>query len=115
MTTLIKFQKNRITYNIDELSRIGYTVDGFVYKPSDTWILTGAVEYRFGRVAKVYTVADILANKVPWFYKNRKPRCFIMDKDHGTNRVQMSPGLVSVWLKDVGYVANKYSTAPDGR
>lgn len=68
--------------------------------PSDTWKLVGAVEYRFGRVSKTYTAAEVRERQVPWHYKNGKQRCYVMDYDHGTRRVWMSPGLIDVMVTD---------------
>ena len=56
-------------------------------KPSAHWRLTGAIEYRFGRIIKKYTAQDIRNKKVPWRYGNGKPRCYITDVDHGTKRI----------------------------
>jgi hypothetical protein len=39
---------------------------------------------------------DIFENRVPWFYKNGKQRCYVLDYDHGYNRVWGSPRLLSV-------------------
>jgi hypothetical protein len=56
-------------------------------KPSAHWRVTGAIEYRFGRIIKKYSTLDIRKNKVPWRYLNGSPRCFITDIDHGTKRI----------------------------
>lgn len=68
--------------------------------PSGDWLLTGAVEYgrgyTGGQVVRRYTLSDVLAGRVPWFYKNGKQRCFPTDLDHGTHRTWASPPLVSV-------------------
>lgn len=78
--------------------------DGYLWSPSHSpsgyWTLTGAVEYGRGycggRVVRRYTLDDIKANRVPWFWRNGKQRCFPTDIDHGTHRVWMSPPLVAV-------------------
>lgn len=71
-------------------------------QPSGQWYLTGAVEYgrgyTAGQVVARYTLSDVLAGRVPWFYKNGKQRCYPTDTDHGTSRVWMSPTLTSVRL-----------------
>lgn len=113
---VIQFYNGSNTYVVNDLNQFTYRhADGTVIRPSPSWTLLGAVEYKFGRISKRYSVADIVGNRVPWFWKNRHQRCFVLQHDHGSNSVQMSPGLVSVWLKDVGYVAHKYSTSPDRR
>jgi hypothetical protein len=80
--------------------------------PDDSWHLCGAVEYGRGclrhTVIRQYPIWDIMGNQVPWFYKNGKQRCFVLDRDHGSRRVQMSPPLVAVWLKSFGYVSGSY-------
>ena len=80
-------EKNQITYS---RSPVG----------SDKWLLRGAVDYRFGRVWNIYTLEDIRARKVPWKYKNGKQRCHVIDYDHGTYRVWMSPGLIDVTVTE---------------
>ncbi len=78
--------------------------DGKLYRihwpPSGHWVLTGAVEYGRGRcsggIVRRYSLDDIRAGRVPWFWKNGKQRCYPTDIDHGTSRVWMSPPLVSV-------------------
>ena len=69
-------------------------------KPSDDWRMLGAVEFgrgfTGGTIVRRYSMADVRAGRVPWFFKNGKQRCFVLDEDHGTRRVQMSPGLLRV-------------------
>jgi hypothetical protein len=64
-------------------------------KPDNSWILTGAVEFRtvFGNtvVARRYSADDVHKGKVPWRYKNGNQRCFLCDLDHGTMRTWMNP------------------------
>jgi|SRR5579885_957091 len=84
-------------YKVNEKDQITYARWGHA---SDTWRLRGAMEFRFGMTHKVYSVEDIRAGKVPWKYKNGKQRCFIMDYDHGTYRVWMSPGIIDVMVTE---------------
>ena len=66
-------------------------------RPSDNWRLIGAVERNnFGRIVRVYSPNDIRDGLVPWFFKNRKQRCFVRDYDHGTIREWRSPKLLYV-------------------
>lgn len=92
------FQTTSDRLIVDQLGRI--TSSKVV--ASETWKVTGAVEYgrgfTAGRVVRYYTLHDILAGAVPWFYRNGKQRCFVRDIDHGTHRVQMSPPLLSVTI-----------------
>lgn len=85
------------TFKVNEQDQITYA--DWTHA-SDTWKLRGAMEFRFGMVAKIYTPADIREGRVPWFYKNGKQRCHIMDYDHGAYRVWMSPGLVDVMVSE---------------
>jgi hypothetical protein len=86
------------TYSVDDLNRIYRTqAGGFDYTmlPSDDWKLIGAIEYHVAwgvyRILRHFTVEQIRAGEVPWLYQNRKQRCYLIDKDHGTTRVWMSP------------------------
>lgn len=88
----------RETFSVDDHNRIFRTEKGgfsFTMLPSDEWRLLGAVEYHFSwgvyRVIRHYTVEEIRAGSVPWLYANRKQRCYIIDYDHGSQRVWMSP------------------------
>ena len=94
MTIYIQYPFEELT--VDDQNRFARPYKGM--GPSNDWLLTGAVEYKFGRLHKRYSVEDIRAKRVPWFYKNGKQRCFITDRDHGTDRVQMSPRLIRVDL-----------------
>lgn len=99
MTTIIRISSDR-TYFVDERGRFSYThEDGYHCDPSDDWRLTGAIEYGRGciGIVKRHTFEDIVNNRVPWFYKNGKQRCFVRDFDHGSRRVWMNPPLTSVW------------------
>ncbi len=104
----IILRTNAGAYNVNERGLI--TSDN-APTPSGHWRLTGAVElgrgFTGGRVLKAYTFDDILNNRVPWFYKNGKQRCFVQDFDHGAHRVWMSPALRAVWLSGHGYVNGK--------
>jgi hypothetical protein len=63
--------------------------------PSDDWKMLGALEYKvvYGRstIIKRYTMEDVRRGLVPWRYKNRTQRCYVVDMDHGTKRVWISP------------------------
>lgn len=101
MTARIHIHRAGTTFNVDEVGRIGYiTTDGFHVIPSDSWKLTGAVE--FGRgclrgiIIRRWSLADILNKQVPWFWKNGKQCCYPTDLDHGTRRVWANPPIDSV-------------------
>lgn len=86
------------TYSVDDMNRIYRTeAGGFSYTmlPSDDWKLIGAVEYQvvYGvyRILRDFTIEQIRAGEVPWLYQNRKQRCYLIAKDHGTTSVWMSP------------------------
>lgn len=92
MATTIVFVTSAETRHVNEqnqFSRPGVAA-------STTWLLEGAVEMRFGRISRRYSVEDIREGRVPWFYKNGKQRCFVADRDHGSFRVQMGPSLLDV-------------------
>lgn len=96
------------SFNVDAQGHITYSK---APTPSGQWKLTGAVEvgrgFTGGRIIRVYSLDDIINNRVPWFYKNGKQRCFVQDYDHGTHRMWASPPLRSVWVQGHGYVGGK--------
>jgi hypothetical protein len=64
-------------------------------QPSGQWKITGAVTLNnFGGTTHRYTLAEILADPsaIPWKFKNGKQRTFLLDIDHGTPRMRVSPG-----------------------
>jgi hypothetical protein len=71
--------------------------------PSADWRVTGAVEYgrgyTRGLIVRRYSLEDIMCGAVPWFYRNGKQRCYVVDNDHGHTRVWMCPPLRTV---DIG-------------
>ncbi len=85
---------NKDQFNRPILSHF-YGVGGMF---SDDWKLLGAVEYRFGRICKRYSVEDIRNKNVPWFYKSGKQRCFPTQYDHGSHSIMMSPKLLDVMV-----------------
>lgn len=102
---VVHFQRGDTTYYIDEQGQFFW--ENF-RTPSGKWTLLEAVEFGRGalwqNVVRRFTLDDIIHNRVPWFFKNGKQRCFIKQSDHGGISVQMSPPLRSVWVKDHGYV-----------
>jgi hypothetical protein len=107
--SIVQLRSGDTTYTLNLLGEVTYTSPRFTYNtPSGSWKVVGAVEYgrgfTGGTVIRSYTLEDILANQVPWFYKNAIQRCFVKDYDHGSYRVWMSPALRSVWIAGVGYV-----------
>lgn len=66
--------------------------------PSDAWVLTGACEYRYGRVAKRYTVEQVRSGLVEWRHKNGHQKSFLTDLDHGRHRVLTS--LRVLWIRE---------------
>jgi len=73
-------------YRVNEKNEITYSPN--CEKPSGEWLLTGAVTYNnFGHIVSRWSPDDIRAGKVPWTFKNGKPRSFICDRDHGTSRI----------------------------
>lgn len=92
------------TFFVNENNQI-YRTGSNATMPSDSWKLMGAVEYRnvFGHsIAKIHSVEEILEGKIAWHYKNGKQKTFIMDFDHGSMRVWMSPALRYVWVAGKG-------------
>ncbi len=108
MGPIILRASNGFAYNVTQQ---GLITTSQAPTPSGKWQLTGAVElgrgFTSGRGIKAYTLDDILNNRVPWFYKNGKQRCFVQDFDHGAHRVWMSPPLRSVWIRQHGYAQGK--------
>lgn len=81
MKTTIHITTKGETYTVDHLNRIARPSinlpegqrspsDGFAIRGSTHWTLRGAMEFKFGRVHKVYTTEDIGEKRVPWLYKN---------------------------------------------
>lgn len=61
---------------------------------SDSWRILGAVRVNnFGHVVERFTLADLLerADSIPWRFRNGKQRTHVVDYDHGSRRVWMSP------------------------
>lgn len=105
----VQFVRGDTRYYMNEKGELTYTSPSHdLLTPSGDWRVEGALEfgrgYTGGHVVRRYTLADILANRVPWFYKNGVQRCYVKDYDHGHYRVWMSPTLKDVWLEGVGYV-----------
>jgi hypothetical protein len=66
--------------------------DGYHVAPSEQWRVVGAIRRNnFGYTVERFTLADVLENKITWRHKNGKQRVHIVDFDHGTRRVWMSP------------------------
>jgi hypothetical protein len=64
-------------------------------QPSGQWTVTGAVTLNnFGHTTRRWTLAEILADPaaIPWKHKNGSQRTHLTDLDHGTPRMQCSPG-----------------------
>jgi hypothetical protein len=80
-----------------------------VWPGSDDWKMAGAHEHRYvygqWRVVRTYTMAEVRDNKVPWFYKNGRQRCNVVDRDHGTLREWSSPPLRYIALPGKFYYA----------
>jgi hypothetical protein len=83
------------TFYVNDQDQI-YRVGRCATSPSDQWRLRGAVELRmvFGRLvqSRRFSVKDIREGRVPWKFKNGSQRCFVLDFDHGANRMWGSPG-----------------------
>ena len=61
--------------------------------PSKQWFFLGAVRYNnFGKMVERIDFKDIQSLNGKWKHKNNKQKWHILDLDHGTNRVWMSPG-----------------------
>lgn len=90
----IHFIFSHETYIVNDLNQ--FSRGDWIHIPSNNWALTGAVEYKFGRVHKQYSVVDIWDKNVPWFYKSGKQRCFVVQYDHGSKSVMISPKLLDV-------------------
>jgi len=73
--------------------------DGAIERPrcfgpdAKRWRVVGAVRVNnFGQEVERASLADILAGKVKsWTHKNGKQSWHVIDFDHGTHRVWMSP------------------------
>lgn len=62
--------------------------------PSGKWRITGAATINnFGKVVKLYSLADILRDPgaIPWKFKNGVQHTFVRDIDHGTYREWRTP------------------------
>lgn len=61
--------------------------------PSGQWKAIGAFRFNnFGHVVEIIPLETILSDKqLQWFFKNGKQRLHLVDLDHGTRRVWMSP------------------------
>lgn len=88
----IHFIFSHETYTVNDLNQFSRAN----WKPSNNWALSGAIEFKFGLVWKMYSVDDIVNKKVPWFYKSGEQRCFVVQYDHGSKSVMISPKLVDV-------------------
>jgi hypothetical protein len=69
---------------------------------SKDWVMLGAVQYKYvyGRwtCIRTYSMDEVRQGKVKWFFKNGKQRAYVLDRDHGHIRVQMSPPLRRVYI-----------------
>jgi hypothetical protein len=68
--------------------------------PSIDWRMTGAVQYGRGSkghmIVRRYDMLAVWQRRVPWFYKNGKPRCHVTDLCHGNEREWRDPPVTSV-------------------
>jgi len=65
---------------------------------SGSWRITGAVRFNnFGYQVERMPFPACMGIR-DWRDKNGKPRWHLCDLDHGTHRVQMSPGVTSSWV-----------------
>jgi len=93
----VTYDETYIINDLNQFSRPKLTAQySNVGLPSNDWAMTGAIEYKFGNVFKEYSMEDVWDKKVPWFYKNGKQRCFVVQYDHGFKTVMISPKLVDV-------------------
>lgn len=63
-------------------------------RPTRAWRIVGAEEYNnFGCVVRRYTLAEIVDDPsvIPWKWKNGKQRTYVIDFDHGTQRMWACP------------------------
>ncbi len=90
---ILRYTSGRETFAVHADASISRPAIGMA--PSGEWKLRGLTD-RYGRVVVPF---DQLAAKLPTldlFYKNGKPRYMIADLDHGTSRVQGSPGYSAI-------------------
>jgi len=65
---------------------------GLVKPNAATWRVLGAVRFNnFGHEVERFTLADVLAGGIRWKHANGAQRVHVIDFDHGTQRVWMSP------------------------
>lgn len=71
-----------------EIKRTGRNSFG----PSGQWTVRGAVRSNnLGRAVEFKPFPLCFTDPPTWKHKNGKGKWFIADRDHGTNRVQMTP------------------------
>lgn len=99
MSKVIHIITRRETFAVNHKNQFARKGENSVI-PTDKWFLTGAVEFRFGKVSKKYTPDDIREKRVPWKYTSGKQRCFITDNDHGGQRTWMSPDILDVMVTE---------------
>jgi hypothetical protein len=60
--------------------------------PHESWEMRGLTLYQFGQYRYFIRLSDFFEmagnHQTNWTFKNGKPRYFIADIDHGTNRMQ---------------------------
>lgn len=77
------------TYAVSETGQISRACLDWKY--SDSWRLVGAVRFNnFGRVVERARFDGQLL-QLSWMHKNGKQRWFIVDYDHGSERIWTSP------------------------
>ena len=81
--------------------------DGAIERPklvkpnAATWRVVGAVRYNnFGNEVERFSLADVLNKDIQWHHKNGEQRVHIIDYDHGTYRVWMSPDHTVLWRRN---------------
>jgi hypothetical protein len=82
------------TYQLNDANQIAPLGAKF----SGSWLLVGGVRYsNFGHITEHYTSEQLKKGNLQFFYKNGKPRIFIVDIDHGTTRVWGKGAKICYW------------------
>lgn len=84
------FTQRGETFHVNDAGHIARPSIGMQHSPQ--WLVRGAVRFNnFGHQAAFVPFPACFTEPRQWRHKNGKGKWFIADRDHGTNRVQMSP------------------------
>ena len=81
--------RNREVYSVDESGAIGRPKLNL--KPSGRWLARGLVRFNnFGHIVHTVPFSEweqFIQSKPQWLYKNGRPRYYLADWDHGSDRI----------------------------